>query len=192
MHNVPMRLVHFIAGLAIPLVFAGGALTPGLDSRSFTGTGPVGTYGAIEFYLPEGTYHHRLFGTPGCSITAGVVSARGSQDIPLSDLLQEANLSVGPQDRTGADASPALSFSVASASWVNLHVGSESTCRWAYSITGPFLADSGMLASHSQRTQWWLAITAALTTGGLTVAALRRKPSPSDKEDEPAIRVVDG
>jgi hypothetical protein len=192
MHNVSMRLVRFFSGIAAPLLLAGVALTPGLESRAFTGTGSVGSDGSIEFYLPEGTYHHRLFGTPGCSVTAGVVPARGGKGGPISDLLREADLSVGPHDPDGLDPTPAVGFSVPNASWVNLLVGSGTSCQWAYSITGPFLTEDGMLRSPPQRTQWWLVISAALTTIGLVVAASRQKSTQQSANEETAIRVMDG
>lgn len=182
-----MRLNSLIMGAAL-LVVAAAAATPELESRAFSGAGSVGTDGTIEFYLPEGIYHHRLFGRPDCLTTVSVVPARGEPTVDASHVLAAG----GGQSASGLDPEPALSFTVTSGWWAHLRVDTIPGCLWAYSITGPFVAAGTEPLSPTERDQRWLIISGALVAAVLALSAWRRKGTAAPIDDDAAISVLDG
>ena len=161
------------------------APTPEVETRSFDGVGSIGTESTIEFYLLEGTYHHRLEGAGDCFVTVSVFPARDPNGVPLGDMIH-ADLSVG---RPGA--TPTGSVTVSRAGWAHIEAGTGSTCGWTYSITGFFLPEGEEPVPLSERNQWWLVAGGVLVVAALAALAWRRRPSKLP-EEEPPIRVWEG
>ncbi len=185
--DVRRTLVWLVALLAI----AAATAAPERDSRAFDGSGSLGTDSPIELYLLEETYHHRIVAINGCFITASLFPMRGKPGVPLSDVLQASDLSAGERAAGAPEADPAGSFTVTGAGWVNLQVGTGTDCRWSYSITGLFLPEGEEPAPPSPWNQLWLVIAAVVAVIAVSVLAARRKPSPPQLEEEPAIRVLE-
>lgn len=190
-HNVGMRRIHRIVGIGALLVIAASAApTPEVETRIFEGAGSVGTDSTLELYLLEGTYHHRLASPSECFISASLFPSRGSQGVPLSDVL-DADLSVGTRSGSG-ETSPTGAIVISQAGWTNLQVGTGTDCEWTYSITGRFLPEGEEPVPPSERNQWWLIVAGVIAVAALVVLVLRRRPPAPPTDGEDAIRVLDG